>query len=92
MAIHAAGTLYANTVYYDTDLVPLVKVIGLIKENFASARRHETQYLLPSDEAMYKDLEEKLAADRKGVAEGLRTTRSGWAAASISRNLRKSIP
>ena len=70
MAIHAAGTLYANTVYYDTDLVPLVKVIGLIEENFASARRHETQYLLPSDEAMYKDLEEKLAADRKGVAEG----------------------
>ena len=70
MAIHAAGTLYANTMYYDTDLVPLVKVINLIKENFASARRHETQYLLPSDEAMYKDLESKLAADRKGVSDG----------------------
>lgn len=70
MAIHAAGTLYANTVYYDTNLVPLIKVINLIKENFASARRHETQYLLPSDEAMYKDLEAKLATDRKGVADG----------------------
>jgi len=70
MAIHAAGTLYANTVYYDTNLVPLIKVINKIKEDFASARRHETQYLLPSDEAMYKDLESKLANDRKGVADG----------------------
>jgi len=70
MAIHAAGTLYSNTVYYDTDLVPLIKVINKIKEDFASARRHETQYLLPGDEAMYKDLESKLASDRKGVADG----------------------
>jgi methyl-accepting chemotaxis protein len=70
MAIHAAGTLYANSVYYDTHLVPLIKVINLIKENFASARRHETQYLLPSDEAMYKDLESKLENDRKGVSDG----------------------